>query len=104
MPPLTILAILGIFVVLTAVAMAVEGLTLFAPKRTGAVKGAAQRFCLGSCRMADDSCPLTRVGMAREECPLWRFVSANLETNQRIDPFEPVGPAPRSWVSLSRSR
>ncbi len=84
MPPYTVLAILAIFVIIAYFASRVEGLTFLAPKSTKRIKGAAQRFCLDHCQKADGQCPLV---MRTEDCPLWRFVDADLRTDQRIDPF-----------------
>lgn len=99
MPPLAVLAILALFLVLAAVAIYAEDLAAFAPRRTRALKGAAQRFCLDRCRLENDACPLTAYGMDRESCPLWRFVHADLSTNLPTDSSEPIGPAPRATPS-----
>ncbi len=92
MPPLTILAILGLAVTLILVASRMDGLALFAPKSTDRIRGTAQRFCLDHCRMPDGRCPLTLGNLEPEDCPLWKFVAAGLPTDLRLNRLEPVGP------------
>ncbi len=84
MPPLTVLAIMAIFLILAFFVSRLEGLAFLAPKSTKRIKGAAQSFCLDQCRTADGKCPLV---MRTDDCPLWRFVDADLRTDQRVDPF-----------------
>lgn len=92
MPPLTILAILGLAVTLILVASRMDGLALFAPKSTDRMRGTAQGFCLDHCRMPDGRCPLTLGNLEPEDCPLWKFVAAGLPTDLRLNRLEPVGP------------
>ncbi len=87
MPPLSVLAILAIFVVLAFFVSRVEGLTFLAPKSTKRIKGAAQHFCLDECQK-DGKCPLA---MSVEGCPLWQFVNADVRTDFRIDAFRQMG-------------
>ena len=89
-----IMAVVVIAVILALVAILTEGLTLFAPRSTRHVTGAAQRFCLDDCRLPDGRCPLMDSGLRREDCPLWRFVDADLPTNHSVDQTEPVGATP----------
>ncbi len=84
MPPLTVLAILGIFLTLAFLMSRLEGLTFLAPKSTRRITGAAQAFCLDQCRTAKGDCPLD---IEAEACPMWRFVNADLPTDLRVDPF-----------------
>ncbi len=84
MPPLAVLAILGIFLTLAFLISRLEGLTFLAPKSTRRITGAAQAFCLDQCRTAEGDCPH---GMEAEACPMWRFVNADLPTDLRVDPF-----------------
>ena len=88
MPPLAVLAILAIFVILAFVVCRLEGLTVFAPKSTERLSGAAQTFCLDQCRTDEGECPL---GIGPEPCPMWRFIRADLRTDFRIDPFREFG-------------
>jgi hypothetical protein len=53
----------------------------FGPKHTAGLEGAAEAFCLLFCRRPDDTCPL---GCPAEECPLWRFVDADLPTTLQV--------------------
>lgn len=80
-----LLIIFGIFVALTALFARFDGLAWLAPKRTARMSGSAQHFCDHHCKNADGSCPLVDVHLKREDCPLWRFVEADLST-MRKDP------------------
>ena len=50
MPPLTVLAIMAIFLILAFFVSRLERLAFLAPKSTKRIKGAAQSFCLDQCR------------------------------------------------------
>ncbi len=89
-----LIAVVLIAVVLALVAIGTEGLALFGPRSTRHVAGPAQDFCLHDCRLADGRCPLQAGGLRREDCPLWRFVEADLPTNLSVNRAEPVGPRP----------
>lgn len=65
-----------------------------ARRPTGQLAGAAQEFCLRNCRLPDQRCPLLRSDMRREDCPLWRFVTANLSTDLPVDMEAPLGAGP----------
>ena len=82
-----LLIIFGIFVVLAAVFARLDGLAWLAPKRTARVSGVAQHFCDHNCKNADGSCPLVEVHLRQEDCPLWRFINADLPTMPQGDPF-----------------
>ena len=88
MPPLTVLAILAIFVILAFFISRIEGLAFLAPKSTARIKGAAQSFCLDQCQTEDGACPLD---VAVKDCPMWQFVNADLQTDLRVDPFRQLG-------------
>lgn len=88
MPPLTVLAIVGIFLVLAVMMSRIEGLAFLAPKSTTRLKGAAQSFCLDQCQTDDGKCPLA---VEVKDCPLWQFINADLQTDLRIDPFRQLG-------------
>ena len=87
MPPLTVLAIMAIFLILALFISRLEGLAFFAPKSTKRVKGAGQSFCLDQCRTVDGDCPLE---IGPESCPMWQSIDADLPTDWRIDPFRQV--------------
>ncbi len=104
MPPLTVLAILAIFVILALFVSRIEGLAFLAPKSTTRLKGAAQTFCLDQCQTDDGQCPLDvepkycpmwgfqcPAHVEPKSCPMWQFVNADLRTDLRIDPFRQVG-------------
>ena len=87
MPTLAVLAIIVVAVVIGLIAMKLEGLTLFAPRRTKQLRGTAQTFCLDHCRTPEDECPL---GVDMEDCPLWQFVDEDLPNDSRVDPTRPA--------------
>jgi hypothetical protein len=91
MPPIAVIAIVAIAVVMTIFVCRVEGLGFFAPANTRSLAGSAQTFCLGDCRLSDGQCHLAMAGMARKDCPLWRYVNADLSTTLRLNPSAPVG-------------
>ncbi|MBI3983532.1 MAG: hypothetical protein HY337_11520 [Gemmatimonadetes bacterium] len=100
MPPLSVLAILGLAIALVSVAIFAEGLAPFAPRTTARLAGVAQQFCTHSCRRADGTCPLTD----SSTCPLWKFVGAKLSTGIPVDPLIPVGPGPSREEIPARKR
>lgn len=87
MLPLTVLAILAVFVVAALVVARVDGLALFVPKRTHALSDSAGVFCLEHCQTAGGECPLGATGMVPADCPLWRFIDADLRTKPYGNPF-----------------
>ncbi len=88
MPPLAVIAIVLIAVAFALVVSRLEGLGVFAPKRTGRINGTAQSYCVHRCQLSDGTCPLTRAGLAQADCPLWGFVRADLPTDLPRDPQE----------------
>lgn len=54
------------------------------PSSTGGLAGSAEAFCAIYCRQPDDTCPF---GWARDRCPLWQFVQANLPTETCNEPM-----------------
>ena len=87
MTPTAILIIVGIFALLAAVFARFDGLAWFAPKRTARVSPSASYFCENECKRPDGTCPLVEVHLKREDCPLWRFIHADLPTVQHGSPF-----------------
>jgi len=85
--PLPIIPLAILFAGLTYLLLKVDGLALFAPKKTRRITGAAQGFCTDRCRTRDGHCPLLEVGERRDVCPLWRFVDADLPTIEYGSPF-----------------
>ena len=87
-------------VVVTVVLVAAAAVAAFwagrrhARRRTGHLAGAAQAFCLEHCRLPDSRCPLLRADMRREDCPLWRFVTADLSADLNVDADAPLGAGP----------
>lgn len=91
MTPFTaLLAILALFTVGVFLVARVEGLAFLAPKRTTALNGSAGDFCRNSCRTKDGHCPLTGSEAQALNCPLWKFVEADISTMAYGSPF-PAG-------------
>jgi hypothetical protein len=65
-----------------------------ARRSTGGLAGVAQRFCLERCRLPDGRCPLLRADLRREDCPLWRLITADLPTDAAVDAAAPLGAGP----------
>ncbi len=87
MPVFSVLSILAIFVILVFIASRIDGLTFLAPKSTKRLRGAAQSFCLDECQTSTGTCPL---GVEPAQCPMWRFVDADMPTDTRVNPFRPL--------------
>lgn len=91
-PLYTLLAILLLVAVFGFVVARVEGLALFAPKRTRQVAPSAQVFCADRCRTPDGRCPLTGTTGRAADCPLWKFVAADVPTSLYGNPFAHLRP------------
>lgn len=89
----SVLAIVAAFAILAWIISRVEGLTLFAPKSSAGVSRSAGEFCHGRCRTPDGRCPLTGTAEAAADCPLWRYVSADLSTTMVGSPFAHLRPS-----------
>jgi hypothetical protein len=87
MLPLTVLAVLAVFVIAAFVVARVDGLAFLGPRRTHALSDSAGVFCLEHCQTAGGECPLAATGMVPAECPLWRFIDADLRTEPYGNPF-----------------
>ena len=83
----TVLAIAGLFGVLAFIVAKVEGLTFLAPKSTKGISDSAATYCAGDCRLADGRCPLTGTTERAVNCPLWRFIDADVSTTSYGNPF-----------------
>ena len=88
-----IIAVCIVFVIIFA---RVDGVALFAPKSTRKITASARGFCSGRCRTADGRCPLTGSAEPAEDCPLWKFVEADVPTSVYGSPFEEVQAPPAS--------
>ncbi len=80
-------AILAVAVVFGGVIMWREGLTLFAPRRTGALTNSAEDFCKNRCQLVDGRCPMTGFVGRPPDCPLWKFVGEDQPTMVFGSPF-----------------
>ena len=87
---LALFGVIAVALVFGFVASRIEGLALFAPNSTRGVAGSAGRFCERGCRTADGRCPLTGTAERAADCPLWRFVGADVPTQLFGSPFEPI--------------
>lgn len=88
---LTLLALLALFVVFAVIVCRVEGLAPFAPKSTKGIASSADVYCTEHCRLVDGRCPLTGSVQRALNCPLWKFVEADLPTSLYGSPFAPTG-------------
>ena len=84
----TLLALLALFGVVAFAVCRIEGLAPFAPKSTKRIAASAGAYCAGRCRTTDGHCPLTGSTEQAAQCPLWRFVDADLPTTLYGSPFE----------------
>jgi hypothetical protein len=83
----TLIAILALALVLGFILLRVEGLTLFGPKSTAGVTASAHAFCTDKCRLADGRCPMTGSEARALNCPLWKYVEADVPTIEYGSPF-----------------
>jgi hypothetical protein len=81
---LAILALAGLFTVLLA---RMEGVGFLQPRSTRGVTASAGSFCRDRCRTADGLCPLTKSSEAAADCPLWKYVEADMPTGAYGSPF-----------------
>ncbi len=79
-----LLVVLGLVVIGLFIVGRLEGLALLAPRSSKHIARSAEDFCTGDCRLEDGRCPMH---VAREDCPLWRFVKADLPTQPHGSPF-----------------
>ena len=87
LPLEAVLIILAITVALGFVIARVEGLGFFLPKTTSRMNRSAQSFCSERCRTAEGQCPLTHSSEAAADCPLWKYVEADVPTVAYGSPF-----------------
>ncbi len=83
----TLLALLALFGIFAFIVLKVEGLALFAPKSTGGITNSAAAYCAEGCRLTDGRCPLTNTPERALNCPLWKFIEADLPTSLYGNPF-----------------
>ena len=86
----TLLAIAALFGVLAFIIARVDGLAFLAPKRTGGLTNSAADYCTHGCRLVDGRCPLTGSPERALNCPLWKFIEADVPTSLYGSPFEHV--------------
>ena len=84
----TLLAIAALFGALSFIIARVDGLTFLAPKRTGGLTNSAVDYCTHGCRLVDGRCPLTGSPERALNCPLWKFIEADVPTSLYGSPFE----------------
>ncbi len=83
----TLLAILALFIVFAFIFIRVDGLALFAPRSTGGITASAAEFCNNGCRLVDGRCPMTGSAERALNCPLWKFIEADVPTSLYGNPF-----------------
>jgi len=86
----TLLAIVALFGGLAFVIAKVDGLAFLAPKSSRGVTASAGAYCAEGCKHADGRCPLTGTPERALNCPLWKFVEADVPTSSYGSPFGPV--------------
>jgi len=86
----TLLAVLAVFVIFAFLVLRLDGVAFFAPKSTKRIVGSAQHYCTDQCRTVEGLCPLTGSAEKAENCPLWKFVDADMPTSLYGSPFEHV--------------
>lgn len=84
---ITLLGLMALFAAFAFLVIKVEGLALFAPRSTGGISNSAAAYCTGTCRLNDGSCPMTGSSERALNCPLWKFVEADMPTSLYGDPF-----------------
>jgi hypothetical protein len=89
----TLLAIVALSSVLAFIIARVERRAFRAPKRTGGLTNSAAHYCMHGCRVVDSRCPLTGSAEGALNCPLWKFIEANLPTIQYGSSLEHPQPA-----------
>lgn len=88
-----LLGIATVFILVTLLVAKVEGLAFLGPGASRAVGASARSFCTEKCRQGG-RCPLTGTEARAENCPLWKYVAADVPLVRYGSPFEPVGTAP----------
>lgn len=85
-PLAALLGIIGAFVVLAFIIARVEHRSFLAPSRSAGVTASAGHFCTERCR-EDGKCPVTKSTEQWSECPLWKYVAADVPTELHGSPF-----------------
>ena len=83
----TLLALLALFAVFAFILLKVEKLALFAPGGSGGIANSAAAYCADQCRLTDGRCPMTGSRERALNCPLWKFVEADVPTMLYGSPF-----------------
>ena len=86
-PLLEVIGILLVFTVLATLIARADGLAFLAPRSTRALRASAQSFCSERCRQAGQ-CPLTKGSEAAADCPLFKYIGADVATVSYGSPFE----------------
>lgn len=79
-----VLGLTGAFGLLVA---KVEKLGFLQPRTTRGISASAQDFCTDRCRTAEGQCPLTHSAVAASDCPLWKYISADVPVAVHGSPF-----------------
>jgi hypothetical protein len=88
-PMAALLIIIGVFAGLAFIIARVDGLAFLAPKSTRGMRLSAQQFCTDRCR-SNGQCPLTNSSERAANCPLFKYIDADVPTAMYGSPFETV--------------
>lgn len=83
----SLLGVLGLSGAFGLLVAKVEKLGWFVPRTTGGINASARAFCTDRCRTADGRCPLTHSAEAATDCPLWKYVGADVPVAVYGSPF-----------------
>jgi hypothetical protein len=86
-PLAAVLAIVAIFLLLAMMFARFDGLAFLAPSSTRGIRLSATRFCTDQCRR-QGICPMTGTVDRAVNCPLFRYVRADVPTAVHGSPFE----------------
>lgn len=88
MEPLTaVIGIVAVFLLLALFIARSDGLAFLAPKSTRGIRASASVFCVDRCRV-EGRCPMTETGEQANDCPLWKYVGADMPIVVNGSPFE----------------
>ena len=88
-PLVAVIGIVALFIALAFVIARVDNLAFLAPRSSRSVAASAQHFCTDRCRV-DGRCPVTQEPERWADCPLFKYVGADMPTVRYGSPFEEV--------------
>ncbi len=81
------LVIVGIFLLLMWFLAETDHLAFLGPRSTRGIGASASYFCTDDCRV-EGRCPMTGGTTRNRECPLWKYVDADVPIEPHGSPFE----------------